>query len=59
MPRIPHRDPTRPGFWSPGDRTSIVIAEHDKGFVAQLGSECAFGGAVETVAIDQTEYRHG
>ncbi len=47
-----HADPKFPGLVATGDDAAIIIAEHDDGFIPEIGAKDPFAGAIKTITID-------
>jgi hypothetical protein len=50
--RDSHTYPQSSGLITPGDDTTVVVAEDSNGFIPEIGPEYPLAGAVEAVAID-------
>ena len=52
-PRFAHLDTHGFDFFAAGDDTAIVAGEHDYGTCVEVGSEDAFAGDEEVVAVHE------
>ena len=57
MVRLAHFDAEILGFMGPSNRATVIVGQHDDGFIAELGVKCSFAGAVEAVAVDECKHR--